>query len=63
MLKPAFKVTLNRFTAAKAWRVDDPASLLVRYDEACTLMPPELVMLPELIPGAGEQLSCRGTRR
>ena len=34
VLKPAVKETFNRLTAAKAWRVDDRAALLRRYDEA-----------------------------
>jgi predicted ATP-grasp superfamily ATP-dependent carboligase len=54
ILKPAFKERMNRFTAAKAWRVDDRDGLLRRYDEACTLVAPEIVMVQELIPGAGE---------
>jgi predicted ATP-grasp superfamily ATP-dependent carboligase len=58
ILKPAVKESLNRLTAAKAWRVDDRASLLARYDEACTLVPPGVLMVQELIPGGGEaQLS------
>ena len=54
VLKPAFKETFNRLTAAKAWRVDDRAALLRRYDEACALVAPETIMVQELIPGGGE---------
>ena len=54
VIKPAFKETFNRLTAAKAWRVDDRAALLRRYDEACALVAPETIMIQELIPGGGE---------
>jgi D-aspartate ligase len=54
ILKPAFKPRLNRFTHARAWRVEDREQLLARYDEARTLVPPELIMVQEVIPGGGE---------
>jgi D-aspartate ligase len=55
ILKPAHKARqLNRLTAAKAWRVDDRHALLARYDEACSLVAPDLIMIQELIPDAGE---------
>ena len=54
ILKPAMRLELNRFTAAKAWRVTDRQSLLARYDEACTLVAPDLILLQEVIPGGGE---------
>lgn len=54
ILKPAIKPSSNRFTAAKAWRVANARELGDRYDEACTLIDPELVMIQELIPGGGE---------
>jgi predicted ATP-grasp superfamily ATP-dependent carboligase len=58
ILKPAFKPDANCFTAAKAWRVDSRDELLARYDEARTLVPPEVLMVQELIPGGpGAQLS------
>jgi len=58
ILKPAVKEDFNRFTAAKAWRVDDRRSLLTRYDEACRFVPRETIMVQELIPGGGDcQLS------
>src|SRR5205814_2374760 len=55
ILKPAFKPDLNRFTHAKAWRVDDRETLLSSYDEACTLVDPEVIMIQELIPGGGQE--------
>jgi D-aspartate ligase len=58
ILKPTVREEFNRLTAAKAWRVDDERSLVARYDEASLLMPPEAIMVQELIPGDGRcQLS------
>jgi predicted ATP-grasp superfamily ATP-dependent carboligase len=54
VLKPAFKPEMNAFTRDKAWRVDDREALLARYDEACALVDPDIVMVQELIPGGGE---------
>lgn len=54
ILKPAVREETNSFTHAKAWRADSRAELLTRYDEACRLVDPELIMLQELIPGGGE---------
>lgn len=58
VIKPATKPDVNALTAAKAWRVDDRAELLARYDEACALVDPATIMVQELIPGDGStQLS------
>jgi D-aspartate ligase len=58
ILKPAVKDSFNRFTAAKAWRVDDRRELSARYAEACTLVDPDILMVQELVPGGGDaQLS------
>ncbi len=54
ILKPAFKHTLNRFTAAKAWRVDDRQTLMARYEEASALAPKGALMVQALVPGSGE---------
>ena len=54
ILKPAFHGPFNRFTAAKAWRVDSKQQLLARYDEAASLVEPGRIMVQELIPGSGE---------
>jgi predicted ATP-grasp superfamily ATP-dependent carboligase len=54
VLKPAFKEGRNAFTMAKAWRVNDRRSLLMRYDEARSLVDTEVIVLQEFIPGAGE---------
>ena len=55
VLKPAVKPTLNAFTIAKAWRVEDRQSLLASYDKACTMVDPGVIMIQELIPGGGEE--------
>jgi predicted ATP-grasp superfamily ATP-dependent carboligase len=54
ILKPAMRLGFNRLTRDKAWRVENRASLLARYDEACKLLAPELIMVQELLPGGGE---------
>lgn len=54
ILKPAFHGPFNRFTAAKAWRVDSKEELLSGYDEASRLVEPARIMVQELIPGGGE---------
>jgi len=54
ILKPAMRLGLNRFNNAKAWRVEDRASLLARYDEACALVGPDMIMVQEVVPGWGE---------
>lgn len=54
ILKPAYSSKLNRFTASKAWRVDNRSQLLARYDEARKLVDPENLMIQQLIPGGGE---------
>ncbi len=58
VLKPTVKPEFNRFTAAKAWRADNRAELLGRYDEACALVDPTTLFVQELIGGGGQtQLS------
>jgi predicted ATP-grasp superfamily ATP-dependent carboligase len=54
ILKPAFREGPNRLTTAKAWRVDDRPTLLARFDEAAALVPPETILIQELIPGGPE---------
>jgi predicted ATP-grasp superfamily ATP-dependent carboligase len=54
ILKPAAHAAVNRFTADKAWSVANREELLARYREACALIPPELVLVQERIPGGGE---------
>jgi D-aspartate ligase len=54
ILKPAYCSSFNRFTASKAWRIDNREQLLARYDEAKTLVDPGALMIQEVIPGGGE---------
>lgn len=61
ILKPAIKESKNIFTLAKAWRVDDRAALLARYDEAVTAVGHDHIVIQELIPGGGStQFSYAG---
>lgn len=54
ILKPDDKPQENRFTDAKAWRVDTRASLVPAWTEAASLVGAHSVMVQELIPGGGE---------
>ena len=54
ILKPAAHVAVNRFTAEKAWPVTNREELLARYREARKYVPPDLILVQELIPGGGE---------
>ena len=54
IIKPALRECYNPLTAAKAWRVDDRQSLIARYDEARSMIAPELIMIQEVIQGWGE---------
>jgi D-aspartate ligase len=54
IIKPAMRLELNRLTISKAWQVEDRKMLLARYDEACSLLSPDLVMIQEFLPGGGE---------
>ena len=53
ILKPTTKRHANAFTRAKAWRVDNRAALLSRYDQAVALVGTSGIVLQELIPGDG----------
>ena len=54
VLKPATHATVNRFTADKAWPVANREELLARYRQARELIPPDLILVQERIPGGGE---------
>jgi predicted ATP-grasp superfamily ATP-dependent carboligase len=61
VLKPSMRLENNRFTADRAWRVDDAASLAERLRAACDLVGAEHVIAQQLIPGGGEnQVSYAG---
>lgn len=53
VLKPAMRERDNAFTLAKAWRADDRAALLARWDQAAALVGGDGVVVQELIPGDG----------
>jgi D-aspartate ligase len=53
ILKPTVRQHANAFTAAKAWRVDDRAELLARYDQAVALVGRDGLVIQEMIPGNG----------
>jgi D-aspartate ligase len=54
ILKPATHASINRFTAEKAWPAANHGELLARYREARGLIPPDLILVQERIPGGGE---------
>ena len=54
ILKPRVHAGRNAFSAAKAWRIDNRAALLARYEEAAALVGPDGIAIQELIPGGGE---------
>ena len=54
ILKPATHEIMNRFTADKAWPAANREELFARYYEAVELLPPDLIVVQELIPGGGE---------
>jgi predicted ATP-grasp superfamily ATP-dependent carboligase len=49
ILKPALRLGFNRFTKDKAWPVANRASLLARYEEACELIGPDMIMVQEVV--------------
>ncbi len=53
ILKPAMHEGRNAFVDAKAWRANDEATLLARYDAAKALVGADAIMIQELIPGDG----------
>jgi len=54
ILKPATHSVVSRFTADKAWPVTNRNELIERYREARALIPPDQILVQELIPGGGE---------
>lgn len=54
IVKPALREVSNSLTERKAWRVDDRKSLRDRYDVACAMFSPEMILIQELVPGWGE---------
>ena len=54
ILKPAVRHKPSSLTVAKAWRADDREALLTAFREASSFIPPENLILQEMIPGGGE---------
>jgi predicted ATP-grasp superfamily ATP-dependent carboligase len=54
IVKPALREVFNRLTAEKAWQANDRQTLLANYDEACKMLPKDLILVQEVIPGPGE---------
>src|SRR5260370_793001 len=54
ILKPATHAAVNRFTSDKAWPAANREELLARYRKARELVPPDLILVQELIPGGGD---------
>jgi len=54
VLKPATHAIINRFTGDKAWPVANREELLARHRQARELIPPDLILIQEMIPGGGE---------
>jgi D-aspartate ligase len=53
ILKPTIREGRNTFVDAKAWRVDDEATLFARYEDAKSLVGTDSIMIQELVPGDG----------
>jgi D-aspartate ligase len=61
VLKPSMRLARNRFTLAKAWRADDWAGFVERYQDAVGLVGAHNIVVQELVPGGGEsQFSYAG---
>jgi D-aspartate ligase len=52
-VKPAIKEHFVYATKEKAWRADSPAQLRELYQQASQLVPPDEIMIQDLIPGDG----------
>jgi|SRR5579872_4697064 len=54
-IKPAVKENFFYATGAKAWRADTISQLHELFDKASQQIPPEEILLQEIIPGGGSQ--------
>ena len=54
ILKPAIRLKPTSLAIPKAWRADNRHELLARLEEASSFIPPENLILQEMIPGGGE---------
>lgn len=54
ILKPAFRIGMDEFTQAKAWKAEDREQLTALYKRAAALVGNDAIIAQEWIPGAGE---------
>ena len=54
ILKPAIRLKPSSLAIPKAWRADNRQELLARLEEAASFIPPENLILQEMVPGGGE---------
>ncbi len=52
-IKPAIKENFFYATGAKAWRANNPAELVELFNRAAAQIPPEEIMIQEIVPGDG----------
>ena len=45
---------LKRLAFDKAWQIEDKYGLFEVYDRFCAIVPPELIMIQEVVPGGGD---------
>jgi predicted ATP-grasp superfamily ATP-dependent carboligase len=54
LVKPTTRFDNNAFTQAKAWRADDSAELVARFDQALVAASVDSISVQEIIPGNGD---------
>jgi D-aspartate ligase len=54
ILKPAIRLKPSSLATPKAWRADNRQELLARLEEAASFIPPENLIVQEMVPGGGE---------
>lgn len=54
-IKPAIKENFFYATGSKAWRADTPEQLAHLYAKAARQIPPEEILIQEIIPGDGQE--------
>ena len=54
ILKPAIRLKPSSLAIPKAWRADNRPELFARFEEAAAFIPPENLIVQEIVPGGGE---------
>jgi len=54
ILKPAIRLQPSSLAVPKAWVAENRESLLAKYDEACTILSADDLIVQEIVPGGGE---------